>query len=236
MRPADASALIFTLSALTACAGGAPASVSSEPAPGASGEEIAAPASRRPTTVQPGAPGQAGRTLESSDLSTVDEVGYSVHDVQFMQGMIPHHAQALDMTALVEDRTADAGFRRLALRMEISQRDEIQLMSRWLELRDESVPSLATHEDHGGHNGTLMPGMLSVEQMDQLRAASGVQFERLFLEFMIQHHEGAIQMVAGLFGSQGGGQESEVFQFATDVDVDQRMEIERMRRMWDERR
>ena len=219
MRPADISSLGFTLVVFTACAS---TSVRSEPAPRAG-----------PTTVQPGAPGESSRTLESSALLDVQEVGYSAADVRFMQGMIYHHAQALDMTALVKERTPDAGFRRLALRMEISQRDEIQLMSRWLDTRAESVPAVGMHVSR---DGPMMPGMLSPEQMDRLRAASGVQFERLFLEFMIQHHEGAIYMVRELFGSQGGGQESEVFQFATDVDVDQRMEIERMRGMLQERR
>lgn len=150
--------------------------------------------------------------------------------------MIPHHAQALEMTALVPDRTGDEGFRRLALRMEISQRDEIALMERWLEARGASIPAGGAHGGHGEAGAVMMPGMLTPEQMARLRAASGDEFERLFLELMIQHHEGALVMVAELFAAPQGGQESEIFQFASDVDADQRMEIERMRQMLEARR
>ena len=153
-----------------------------------------------------------------------------------MQGMIPHHAQALDMTALVPDRTTDDAFRRMALRMEISQTDEIGLMERWLTARNQEIP--ADHAHHMMLSGgmEMMPGMLSPEQMEQLEAASGVEFERLFLEFMIQHHQGALVMVYELFGSTGAGQESEIFQFASHVDADQGIEIARMRQMLEDRR
>lgn len=234
MRPAESSLPLVALLALAACGSGTAESPLAAPSPAPSSSAESGPGAAGETTViQPGAPGQASRTVDATDLSVVDEVEYSPHDVRFMQGMIPHHAQALEMTALVEQRTTDPGFRRLALRMEISQRDEIQLMSRWLEARGESVPNIGTH---AAHHGPMMPGMLSAEQMQQLQASEGVEFETLFLEFMIQHHEGAIQMVRDLFASQGGGQASEVFQFANDVDVDQRMEIERMQRMLTDRR
>lgn len=182
-------------------------------------------------TVQPGAPGQETRSVEAGDLSSVARVEHVQADVDFMRGMIPHHAQALEMTALVPARTGDRTFRQMALRMEISQRDEIALMSDWLRARGEEVPALG----HAMHMEHRMPGMLTQQQMAELEAAEGVAFERLFLNYMIQHHEGALVMVADLFGSRGGGQDSEIFQFATDVDADQRMEIDRMRAMLDDR-
>ena len=145
-----------------------------------------------------------------------------------MRGMIPHHAQALEMTALTGPRDAGEAVRQMALRMEISQRDEIQLMERWLEKRGEEPPA--------GHHDMLMPGMLTADQMERLGAAEGQAFDRLFLEYMIQHHEGALTMVATLLATPGAAQESEVFQFANDVDVDQRMEIARMRALLDQMR
>jgi uncharacterized protein (DUF305 family) len=125
--------------------------------------------------------------------------------------------------------------------MEISQRDEIAVMTSWLRARGHSVDATAAHE-HGamaamaGHDGagsSVMPGMLSPQQLDRLAAARGPEFDRLFLEFMIQHHEGAIVMVEQLFSTPGGGQASEVFQLASHIDADQRMEIDRMRSMLD---
>lgn len=185
-------------------------------------------------TVQPGAPGESSRTFEATDPSNVGGLQHNEADVAFMQGMIPHHAQALEMTAMVPSRATTPGFEQLALRMEISQRDEIGLMTRWLNDRGEDASDHSGHMMSGGM--PMMPGMLTSEQMQQLTAASGVEFERLFLEFMIQHHEGAIVMVTELFDTPGAGQESEIFQFASHVDADQRMEIARMRQMLDERR
>lgn len=154
-------------------------------------------------------------------------------DVAFMQGMIGHHAQALVMTDLVAERTTSADLRRLALRIEVSQRDEIALMRAWLQQRGHEAPDPLAHAGHGAtHDAHAhMPGMLSDAQLAELRAAHGVAFERLFLQFMIQHHEGALVMVRELFASPAGGQEAEIFQFASDVDADQQMEITRMRRM-----
>lgn len=152
--------------------------------------------------------------------------GYSEADVRFMQGMIPHHAQALEMTALIADRTGNPSIRRLAQRIDISQTDEIARMQRWLETRGETVPG-----DH--HHRELMPGMLTEEEMARLSAASGAEFDRLFLELMIQHHEGALVMVDELFSTDGAGQETEIFLFASHVDSDQRAEIARMRGMLD---
>jgi uncharacterized protein (DUF305 family) len=150
--------------------------------------------------------------------------GYTEADVRFMRGMIPHHAQALNMTGLVAERTTNEDIRRLAHRIEISQRDEIARMRRWLEARGELVPG-----EH--HRGPLMPGMLTEEEMAQLSAARGSEFDRLFLELMIHHHEGALVMVDDLFTTDGAGQEAEIFLFASHVDSDQRAEIARMRGM-----
>jgi len=152
-----------------------------------------------------------------------------------MQGMIPHHQQALEMTALVWKHAATEGVRQMALRMEISQRDEIQLMERWLTERGQPVAmamegmgGMHHHHDMSG-GGHMMPGMLTPQQMEELANARGVEFDRLFLEGMIQHHQGAIDMVETLFNAPGAAQESTIFKFAEDVDADQQMEIDRMR-------
>ena len=142
-----------------------------------------------------------------------------------MQGMISHHAQALEMTALLASRTDREEMRLLARRIELSQSDEIGMMQRWLKKRGEAVPDEHAHHDHGG---ALMPGMLTPEQMSRLEAAKGPEFDRLFLESMIKHHDGALTMVNDLFATQGAGQEPEIFAFASDVDADQRIEIDRM--------
>lgn len=159
---------------------------------------------------------------ESAERNEPARRGYVEADVRFMQGMITHHQQALEMTDLVSDRTDHEGIHALAGRIEISQIDEIESMRRWLESRDESVP-----EEHD--HGPLMPGMLTEEQMERLAGAEGAEFDRLFLEGMIQHHEGALVMVEELFDSEGAGQEPQIFVFASHVDADQRAEIARMR-------
>jgi uncharacterized protein (DUF305 family) len=155
-------------------------------------------------------------------------------DIRFMQDMIVHHAQAVEMTSLVAARTERADVRRLAARIEVSQEDEMALMRAWLGNRGASVPSAhAAHSGHAHHGADhrLMPGMLEAREMARLRAARGAEFDRLFLEFMIRHHEGALVMVAELLATDGAGQEPEIFQFASHVDSDQRIEIDRMRRM-----
>ena len=231
--------LALSLVALQACAAGSSGATDSGPAsvsPSTGGRA----ASGAPL-VQPGAPGQATRSIDTGDLDELGGVAWTEADVRFMSMMIPHHAQALEMTALVDRHATTEAVRQMALRMEISQRDEIALMERWLRDRDQDVPdwrsgmgspAMGDHAAHGmdGMGGmALMPGMLSPEQMDRLRDARGEEFDRLFLESMIQHHEGAIVMVRDLFSARGGGQESEIFQFASHVDADQTAEIERMR-------
>ncbi len=156
---------------------------------------------------------------------------HSEADVRFITGMIGHHAQALEMVALVRDRATRADIKLMAERIEVSQRDEIALMERWLRARGHPEPSADSAHAHHDRTHAQMPGMLTPEEMQRLAAASGPEFDRLFLELMIRHHEGALAMVAELFGTRGGGQESEVFHIASEVDADQRMEIDRMRTM-----
>jgi uncharacterized protein (DUF305 family) len=149
------------------------------------------------------------------------------------------------MTSLVAERTTSRDIRLLAERIEASQEDEMRMMRRWLTDRDEAVPDEHAHHAHHGHGAHAgqgadphagMPGMLSPAEMQRLRDARGAEFDRLFLEGMIRHHEGAIVMVAELFATDGAGQETDIFQFASHVDSDQRMEIDRMQRMLAQRR
>lgn len=150
-------------------------------------------------------------------------------DVVFMQGMLPHHAQALDMTALVADRTQRREIHLIAERIDVSQRDEMAWMTRWLRAQGAEPPD--AHAHHGaGH--ALMPGMLTPAEMAQLAAATGPAFDRLFLQLMIRHHEGALLMVDSLL-ADGGGQDSEVYRLASDIEADQQAEIQRMRRLLD---
>jgi uncharacterized protein (DUF305 family) len=154
-------------------------------------------------------------------------------DVRFMRDMIAHHAQALEMAELVPGRAGRAELRLLAERIAVSQRDEIAAMERWLRSRGEEVPAGGAHHHHGAAGGDHagMAGMATPEEMARLAASRGAEFDRLFLELMIRHHEGALTMVAALFASSGGGQEAEIFQLASDVEADQRAEIARMRRL-----
>jgi uncharacterized protein (DUF305 family) len=178
-----------------------------------------------PVIVQPGAPGEASRVItaaQATDASGVRTIGA---DVQFMQGMIGHHAQALDMTALVASRTAREDMKLLARRIELSQADEIKMMQGWLTSRGLPAPDIHAHHAPGA---PLMPGMLTAEEMTRLSNAKGAEFDRLFLEFMIKHHGGALVMVDTLFASAGAAQDTEVYGFASDVEADQRMEMDRM--------
>jgi uncharacterized protein (DUF305 family) len=186
----------------------------------------------QPPLVQPGAPGTASRPIGVPAATDLSRVRHTPADVRFMQGMIGHHAQAIEMTALLASRSRSDDMRMLALRIEVSQADEIGMMRQWLEARGEAVPDEHAHHARGA---PLMPGMLTPEEMEQLAAASGDAFDRLFLASMIKHHEGALIMVEELFATSGAGQDSEIFAFSSDVDADQRMEIERMAAMLKER-
>lgn len=181
-----------------------------------------------PVIVRPGAPGQATQKLPENTRVTLPPS--SPKDIEFMQGMIMHHAQAVEMTDMIESRTDNRDIRLLGDRISKSQADEMNFMKRWLELRGQpEAMSMAGH-DHGQHSGhrMLMPGMLSPEQMAALKKAKGAEFDRLFLSGMIQHHEGALKMVEDLFDTPGAGQDAELFNFASDVDSGQRAEINTM--------
>jgi uncharacterized protein (DUF305 family) len=185
-----------------------------------------------PVIVQPGAPGKPSKTLPPSTKGTLPQPSQA--DVEFMQGMIMHHAQAVEMTALIPSHTENKDVRSLGARISSSQSDEIKFMKRWLAARGEPV-SMAMpgmpDMDKSGQPMALMPGMLTPEQMDALRHAKGAEFDRLFLTGMIQHHHGALVMVKDLFDTAGAGQDAEVFNFATDVDSGQRAEIRIMQSM-----
>ncbi len=183
------------------------------------------PESSGPPIIQPGAPGQSGRVLDVASATDLSRVQHTAADVKFMQGMIGHHAQALEMTVLVPTRTAREDMKLLAKRIEVSQEDEINMMRDWLRQRQQPLPDPHAHHAPGA---TLMPGMLTAEEMARLAAASGDEFDRLFLEGMIKHHAGALTMVTELFATPSAGQEADIFAFASDVDADQRMEIDRM--------
>src|SRR5437868_10367884 len=189
-----------------------------------------------PVVVQPGAPGQPTRTLPPSTRATLPP--RSLADVQFMQGMIMHHAQAVEMTALISSHTGNKELQSLGSRISHSQSDEIRFMKRWLVTRGDPVspampemPSMDMYQQP-----MLMPGMLTAKQMETLKKAKGAEFDQLFLTGMIQHHNGALIMVKDLFDTAGSGQDAELFNFATDVDSGQRAEIRIMQNMLGERR
>ena len=167
------------------------------------------------TAPQPTAPGSGGTSMQQMDP-----------DTRFMHHMIPHHAQALVMAGLVPSRTSNPGLRLMAERIEISQKDEIALMRRWLEERGKPAPPDGDHAMH-----MSMPGIISDADMARLAAATGTEFDRLFLELMIRHHEGALTMVRELLGSPGAAQDSEMYRLVADIDADQRSEMARMQGM-----
>lgn len=154
---------------------------------------------------------------------------YTKADVEFISGMIAHHAQAVLMAGWAPSHGANSSVQGLAERIVVAQRDEIKFMQRWLRERKEPVPDGDTsHMMMAGMDMKLMPGMLTPEQLTELDKAQGTDYDRLFLRFMIQHHEGAVTMVNTLFGSNGAGQDEDVFKFASDVYADQTTEINRM--------
>jgi len=175
--------------------------------------------------IQPGAPGQPGRIISAEEAADLAGIQYSAGDVMFLQGMISHHAQAMEMSALVDSRSNREVMNLLAERISLSQDDEISMMQDWLRERDLEVPSMDAHHANGYN---LMPGMLTDEDMAQLESASGDAFDRLFLEFMIEHHEGALEMVENLLDQRGAAQDPVLYAFTSDVTSDQSAEIDRM--------
>lgn len=201
-----------------------------------------------PVVIQPGAPGQPSKILPSKTRAALPPL--SAKDVEFMQGMIMHHAQAVEMTALIDSHTTNKELRLLGARISHSQSDEMNFMKRWLTARGEStemkMPEMKGMDmpgmnmpgmDMSGHSHEmLMPGMLTAKQMDALRTATGAEFDRLFLTGMIQHHTGALTMVKDLYDTAGAGQDAELFSFTTDVDSGQRAEIKIMQTMLSQNR
>ena len=181
--------------------------------------------------VQPGAPGEVGQTLTPIEAVAITDTSYSPDDVSFMQGMIPHHEQALVMAELVSERTNQAELGQIAGRIKASQKDEIEFMQSWLADRDEPVSNndMSMRHSHSDHaNGSIMKGMATPEQMAELAAANATAFDRLFLQLMIAHHEGAVEMVENLLDQPGSAYDPVLFEFVGDVKNDQRVEIERM--------
>ena len=161
---------------------------------------------------------------------------YSEADAAFMAGMIPHHAQAVLICGMAHSHGARTEVRTLCERIVVSQKDEIETMRNWLRDRGEAVPAAdATHHrmkmPGGAEHDMLMPGMLTPEDLAQLDKARNAEWDALFLEAMIRHHEGALKMVDGLFESHGAMQDEDLFKFVSDVYADQTAEIERMQKM-----
>jgi uncharacterized protein (DUF305 family) len=196
-------------------------------------------AAQDPVVVQPGAPGQPTKTLPSNTHAMLPPTAQK--DVEFMQGMIMHHQQAVEMTALIASHSTNKELRLLGDRISHSQADEIRFMKRWLITRGQStdMPNMSTSMPAMSMPGMnmsqpmLMPGMLTPQQMDALRNAKGKEFDRLFLSGMIQHHGGALTMVKDLYTNAGAGEDAELFTFTTDVDSGQRAEIRIMQGMLD---
>lgn len=197
--------------------------------------------------VQPGAPGQRNKPLTPATADAVPREP-SEADTSFMQGMIMHHSQAVEMTALLRKRSKNKEVQELGQRINISQTDEMRFMKQWLADRGKTVPGehdsmdhMATmHHDMPGMDMSdsmpMMPGMLTPEQMKALAAATGPTFDQLFLTGMIQHHTGALTMVKQLFDTPGAGQDAQLFDFAMDVDNTQQAEIDIMRSLLKEKR
>ena len=186
----------------------------SSPSPAAGPEPAAQPSTPAPAT-------QVG----------IPSLKHSPADVKFMNDMIGHHAQAVRIAAWAPNHGASPAVQRMAERVVVGQNDEIAIMQRWLRARQEPVPE--ADSTHHMHAAMQMPGMLSPADLEQLDKARGPEFDRLFLTFMIRHHQGALTMVDQLFGSQGAAQDETVFRLASDVYADQSTEIERMQKMID---
>jgi uncharacterized protein (DUF305 family) len=190
-----------------------------------------------PVVVQPGAPGAPSKRLPLSTTAVAPRISQA--DIEFMQGMIMHHAQAVEMTALIPTHTENAQIRALGARISSSQSDEMNFMKRWLVAHGQPI-SMAMpgmpDMDMNGKPMQAMPGMLTAVQMNALRQAKASEFDRLFLTGMIQHHNGALTMVKQLFEAAGSGQDADLFQFATDADNSQRAEIHIMQGILEEKR
>jgi uncharacterized protein (DUF305 family) len=197
---------------------------------------IAARAQESAPVVQPGAPGQPGKFLNDKNVWTAAKAPFGA-DVEFMQGMIMHHSQAVDMVALLRTRGKSPVLKSFGEKISVSQSDEIDFMQRWLESRGKPTTMKMDHSHMSAADmknmNMLMPGMLTPEQMAALAKARGAEFDRLFLTGMIQHHGGALTMVEELFNTPGAAQDPVLFDFATDIENTQSAEIKIMRGMLD---
>lgn len=229
VRPTGSAAALVLALTLAGCGGTAPAQ---QPPP---------PPTDKATT-EPTAESKAELEALYWERKAEARAAFTEADVQFMAGMIGHHAQALVMSRLAPTNGASPAVQRLASRIINAQQDEIESMQRWLRDREQPVPEV--HIDglklmiHGGgshahHDHTSMPGMLSPAQLEELAAARDADFDLLFLTYMIQHHSGAVTMVDALFGTEGAGQDGASFKLASDIHVDQITEIARMQSMLD---
>ena len=182
--------------------------------------------------IQPGAPGKPDRILTEATTAGTGQQGPTQADVKFMQGMIMHHNQAVEMVALMAGRTKNAKLLEFGQRIGISQTDEMKFMKRWLTYRDKPLMDMGDMAGTMDHmNMPLMPGMLPPQQMEALRKATGAKFDQLFLTGMIQHHTGALTMLDDLFGTPGAAQDMQLFDFTADIGVTQQGEIDAMRNM-----
>lgn len=194
-----------------------------------------------PPIFQPGAPGAPARVITAEAARELGRTTFVAADVDFMRHMIVHHGQAVEMVGLLRDHGQDRRVKLLGERIALSQEAEMALMRNWLIERQQAETAEGPHAGHHGHhaatpdeNTPLMPGMLSPAQMRALGAARGAAFDRLFLEGMIQHHQGALDMVSGLLAHDDAAQDPMLSDFATSVVADQSAEILRMRNLLSE--
>lgn len=204
------------------------------PSPPAAGSTVVASTPPAPTTAPPAAapPSMAGHVhtagMAMPAITIPKGARYTEADVQFMQGMIAHHAQAIFMSKMAASHGANPRLQRFAQKIDQSQDGEIRLMQEWLRANNQFAP------DTSSWRTMQMSGMLTPEQLSQLDKSRGVDFERNFLRFMIQHHEGALKMVKELFATPLSAQDVDISVFANDIEVVQTAEIALMQRMLDE--
>ena len=191
----------------------------------AAGQPAASTQPQAPAIVQPGAPGQASSVVSS--VPKFNDNTFTEDDVKFMQGMIHHHSQALVMVRMIPTHTKSPELAAMGQKIQLSQSGEIEAMKEWLTARKQSTPMMMPDGTVMDHGEAPMPGMLTPEQMKALDKARGAAFDELFLTGMIQHHKGALKMVADL-REAGGGKELNIGDFLNEVGNDQRMEIVRM--------
>lgn len=195
------------------------------PSPDDHASPAASPPAGNARIFQPGAPGQPSKPITAAQSLEAGRSAVNPADVKFMQDMIEHHAQAVEMVELLKTRTHRASMRQLGKRIAMSQSSEIEMMRSWLTHRGETAPDPSAHD----MRGMTMTGMLSPQQMTVLAAAKGPEFDRLFLQGMIQHHRGALDMVIALSSAPDAGEDAALSDFLTNIVADQTAEIERMK-------